>query len=199
MNCLCQCAILFVPDRPKGSRAVREGTSSGLNSLIHLTNGIALQASQLRPDEPKFTSNSSAAEYEAGRYLDCIKSVAQAWKKIDAKCVVDDLAVWEPFRLKLATRFFKANLHLQASTKDRISHLQGLGQVLEEDAKVFRAIEDYASHQEASSSDPKIKELLATWKELVRTRTSDSAIAQVPEQEAAEIRFRALPICKWPR
>lgn len=125
------------------------------------------------------------------------------WKKIDSRIDKDGLAVWEPLRIKLATRFLKANLHRHAVAHDSTTFqaeyvcgaINAPSTFGEDYAKICEGIDEYAACQDVSSSDIKIKELATSRKEWKQVRNSSN---RCQERALAQKRFRALPIFKWP-
>ncbi|KDR74058.1 hypothetical protein GALMADRAFT_599483 [Galerina marginata CBS 339.88] len=170
----------------------QKGTSSYKAGDFAEAQRLFKQASQVNPDEPKYLSNLSAAEYEEGKYDQSIQSLVLAWQKINLR-VVDDLSTeWDALRFKLAARFAKANLHINANQTASFYNGNRDGLIREE-------IEKYVVLQQASLPDTKTKEIVTIWDEWRRVR--DECLTHSPaECEAglsmAQKRFRALEIYK---
>ncbi|KAF8878265.1 hypothetical protein CPB84DRAFT_1852401 [Gymnopilus junonius] len=103
------------------------------------------KASSLRPDEPKYSLNHSAALYEQGKYRQSIDTVLEAWKKIQAKwCEESGNAQggWDTLSIKLGVRFTKAKLQLAASSDSTTNHIQEVNAITLEDSQNESSISD---------------------------------------------------------
>lgn len=163
---------------------------------------LPYQARNLDLQEPKYPSNLSAALYEAGKYVEALKSVRDAWKRLHASSTGTSVSATDPLAIKLATRLAKAKINgvrsgfisLHASTSVKFSDQERAGDVLDEEVEKF-GMQDSS----IGAEDPKISEMKAVWRQWSAIRsqcTSHSQQECEAQKDSAEVRFRAIRIFK---
>ncbi|KDR74056.1 hypothetical protein GALMADRAFT_250787 [Galerina marginata CBS 339.88] len=165
------------------------------------------EASNVSPEEPKYSSNLSAALYEEGKYKESIQSIVRSWQKIQAKLAADgpnSQSGWDALSLKLAVRFAKANLHQAAGAAVTILHLDvtpsgAADNSARDNEETAADIERYVTSTTESPSDIRVKDMTGIWdqwKAIRAMHSSHTAAECLTVVSDAQVRFRGMKIYK---
>ncbi|CAA7262632.1 unnamed protein product [Cyclocybe aegerita] len=171
--------------------------------------GCFAEASQLDPHEPKYASNQSAALYERGKYVSCVKATIRAWQMLRAQNTVNGKPTSPPasntLAIKLATRLARAKLHgfrsrvvpvhptplVTTSTNGSHDTQKRLTDIYELDMERFAFLK-------RDEGDSKVEEMKAAWEQwkIVRDTYLQHDVSWCSKNLAAAKRLRDLAIFK---